>query len=49
MQMLHHLGIKAFVGGNLGTPLSEAAIFCLKASSIEDVYQVASSSSFYRW
>jgi len=20
MQMLHHLGIKAFVGGNLGTP-----------------------------
>lgn len=40
-QMLHHLGFKAFVGGNLGTPLSEAAILCLKTSPIEDAFQVA--------
>lgn len=30
MQMLHSLGFKVFVGGNLGIPLSEAAIKCLK-------------------
>jgi len=46
MQMLHHLGFKAFVGGNIGTPLSEAAILCLKTSSIEDAFQVASPLFF---
>lgn len=40
-QMLHHLGIKAFVGGNLGKPLSDAAMLCLKASSEKDIFQVA--------
>ncbi|ONK70078.1 uncharacterized protein A4U43_C05F30010 [Asparagus officinalis] len=40
-QMLHHLDIKAFVGGNLGKPLSEAALSCLKACSMQDAYQVA--------
>ncbi|XP_020579324.1 uncharacterized protein LOC110023984 [Phalaenopsis equestris] len=40
-QMLEHLGIKAFVGGNFGKPLSEAAISYLNSSSVEDIYQVA--------
>ncbi|PKU70421.1 uncharacterized protein LOC110103225 isoform X1 [Dendrobium catenatum] len=40
-QMLDHLGIKAFVGGNFGKPLSEAAILCLNSSSVEDIYQAA--------
>ncbi|PKA62897.1 hypothetical protein AXF42_Ash018891 [Apostasia shenzhenica] len=39
-QMLDHLGIKTFVGGNLGTPLSEAAISCLSSSSTTHIYQV---------
>ncbi|KAF8365087.1 hypothetical protein HHK36_032909 [Tetracentron sinense] len=33
-QMLSHLGVKVFVGGNLGNPLSEAAIQCLTLSSV---------------
>lgn len=41
VQILHNSGVKAFVGGNLGKPLSEASIACLKASSVEDIYQVA--------
>ncbi|XP_073000782.1 uncharacterized protein [Typha latifolia] len=40
-QMLQHLGIEAFVGGNLGKPLSDAAIRCLQASSMNDLFQVA--------
>ncbi|XP_029118664.2 uncharacterized protein [Elaeis guineensis] len=40
-QMLHHLGIETFVGGNLGRPLSDAAIQCLQSSSGRDIYQVA--------
>ncbi|XP_042480381.1 UDP-N-acetylmuramoylalanine--D-glutamate ligase-like isoform X3 [Macadamia integrifolia] len=40
-QMLSHLGIKAFVGGNLGNPLSEAAIQCLTSSSVDPKFQVA--------
>eukprot|EP00268_Persea_americana_P067508 TRINITY_DN9304_c0_g1_i14.p1 TRINITY_DN9304_c0_g1~~TRINITY_DN9304_c0_g1_i14.p1 ORF type:complete len:474 (+),score=110.05 TRINITY_DN9304_c0_g1_i14:318-1739(+) len=40
-QMLHHLGIKAFIGGNLGNPLSDAAVQCLESSSAEDLFQVA--------
>ena len=31
-QMLNHFGIEAFVGGNLGNPLSEAAFLCLSPS-----------------
>ncbi|KAK6149190.1 hypothetical protein DH2020_016715 [Rehmannia glutinosa] len=31
-QMLSHLNIETFVGGNLGVPLSEAALQCLKSS-----------------
>lgn len=38
-QMLDHLGVKAFVGGNLGKPLSEAAMLYLKSSFVEDIYQ----------
>lgn len=30
--MLNHFGIEAFVGGNLGNPLSEAAFLCLTPS-----------------
>ncbi|XP_020109781.1 uncharacterized protein LOC109725119 [Ananas comosus] len=40
-QMLKHLGIEAFVGGNLGTPLSDAAISYVQASSLHDLFQVA--------
>ncbi|XP_058071555.1 uncharacterized protein LOC131220745 isoform X2 [Magnolia sinica] len=40
-QMLHHLGIKAFVGGNLGNPLSEATLQCLESSLAKDIFQVA--------
>ncbi|XP_077254203.1 uncharacterized protein LOC143893117 isoform X2 [Tasmannia lanceolata] len=40
-QMLHQLGIKAFVGGNLGNPLSEAAIQCLESYSGKEIFQVA--------
>ncbi|MCL7024019.1 hypothetical protein MKW94_005867 [Papaver nudicaule] len=39
-QMLTHLGFNTFVGGNLGTPLSEASILCL-TSSVQTKYQVA--------
>lgn len=40
-QMLSHLGIEVFVGGNLGIPLSEAAIQCLTCPSAKPVFQVA--------
>ncbi|MQL93587.1 hypothetical protein Taro_026245 [Colocasia esculenta] len=40
-QMLHHLGIEAFAGGNLGVPLSEAALEYFKSSSAHEVFQVA--------
>lgn len=40
-QILCHLGIKAFVGGNLGKPLSEASIQCLTSLSPEHEFQVA--------
>lgn len=32
--MLDHLDIKAFIGGNLGVPLSEAACQCLMSSPL---------------
>ncbi|KAL5812467.1 hypothetical protein ACOSQ3_027417 [Xanthoceras sorbifolium] len=40
-QMLDHLGIKVFVGGNLGNPLSEAALQCFPMPSLEPRFQVA--------
>ncbi|KAJ4970887.1 hypothetical protein NE237_003986 [Protea cynaroides] len=40
-QMLSQLGVKAFVGGNLGNPLSEASIQCLTSSSVDHKFQVA--------
>ncbi|GMY14163.1 udp-n-acetylmuramoylalanine--d-glutamate ligase [Fagus crenata] len=39
-QMLNHFGIEAFVGGNLGNPLSEAAFMCL-SPSLKPRFQVA--------
>ncbi|XP_034694237.1 UDP-N-acetylmuramoylalanine--D-glutamate ligase-like isoform X4 [Vitis riparia] len=39
--ILSHLGIEVFVGGNLGIPLSEAAIQCLTCPSPKPVFQVA--------
>ncbi|KAA8518227.1 hypothetical protein F0562_015701 [Nyssa sinensis] len=40
-QMLNHLDIKTFVGGNLGIPLSEAAFQCLTSSLKRPMFQVA--------
>ncbi|KAH9678773.1 D-glutamic acid-adding enzyme [Citrus sinensis] len=40
-QMLNHLGIEAFVGGNLGNPLSEAAFHCIALPSSKPKFQVA--------
>ncbi|KAL5545541.1 hypothetical protein UlMin_005228 [Ulmus minor] len=40
-QMLDRLGIEAFVGGNLGNPLSEAAFQCLTSPSSKPKFQVA--------
>ncbi|OVA07865.1 Mur ligase [Macleaya cordata] len=40
-QMLSHLGFKTFVGGNLGTPLSEASVQCLTSSSVEPKFQAS--------
>ncbi|KAF5195451.1 Udp-n-acetylmuramoylalanine--d-glutamate ligase [Thalictrum thalictroides] len=40
-QMICQLVIKAFVGGNLGNPLSEAAIQCLASPSANPEFQVA--------
>ncbi|KAI9161886.1 hypothetical protein LWI28_021743 [Acer negundo] len=40
-QMLDHLGIEAFVGGNLGNPLSEAALQCFQMPSSKSRFQVA--------
>ncbi|XP_024047497.1 uncharacterized protein LOC18031689 isoform X4 [Citrus clementina] len=39
--MLNHLGIEAFVGGNLGNPLSEAAFHCIALPSSKPKFQVA--------
>lgn len=40
-QMLSHLNIKTFVGGNLGIPLSEASLQCLTSSPRSPMFQVA--------
>ncbi|KAJ4706474.1 UDP-N-acetylmuramoylalanine--D-glutamate ligase-like [Melia azedarach] len=40
-QMLNHLGIEAFVGGNLGNPLSEAAFQFFALPSSKPKFQVA--------
>lgn len=40
-QILRAAGLSVFVGGNLGTPLSEAALFCLERPEIEPPYQAA--------
>ncbi|KAH7557314.1 hypothetical protein JRO89_XS11G0116800 [Xanthoceras sorbifolium] len=40
-QMLDHLGIKVFVGGNLGNPLSEAALQCFPMPSLEPRFQAS--------
>lgn len=39
--MLSHLGIKTFVGGNLGNPLSEAAFQCLQNPSLKPKFKVS--------
>jgi hypothetical protein len=39
--MLKHFGIEAFVGGNLGSPLSEAAFHSLKSPSMKPNFQVS--------
>ncbi|KAM1306453.1 hypothetical protein ACFX2H_008837 [Malus domestica] len=39
--MLSHFGIKTFVGGNLGNPLSEAAFQCLQPPSSKPKFKVA--------
>ncbi|KAL6273043.1 hypothetical protein ACE6H2_023735 [Prunus campanulata] len=40
-QMLSHFGIETFVGGNLGSPLSEAAFQCLQPHSLKPKFKVA--------
>ncbi|KAF3442599.1 hypothetical protein FNV43_RR16515 [Rhamnella rubrinervis] len=40
-QMLRELGFEAYVGGNLGNPLSEAAFQCLASPSLKPKFQVA--------
>ncbi|KAK4838165.1 hypothetical protein QYF36_011575 [Acer negundo] len=40
-QMLDHLGIEAFVGGNLGNPLSEAALHCFHMPSLKTRFQAS--------
>ncbi|CAL5420882.1 unnamed protein product [Camellia sinensis] len=40
-QMLNHLDIKTFVGGNLGIPLSEVALQCLESTPESSVFEVA--------
>lgn len=40
-QMLRHAGIKAFMGGNLGSPLSVAALRCLSSSASEPEFVAA--------
>lgn len=40
-QMLCHAGIKAFMGGNLGRPLSVAALQCLSSSASEPEFAAA--------
>ncbi|KAM5558953.1 hypothetical protein ABKV19_020550 [Rosa sericea] len=40
-QMLSHLGINTFVGGNLGNPLSEAAFQCLQNPLLKPKFKVA--------
>lgn len=38
--MLSQLGVETFVGGNLGNPLSEAALQCLASTSLGHKFQV---------
>nr|CAD1831343.1 unnamed protein product [Ananas comosus var. bracteatus] len=45
-QMLKHLGIEAFVGGNLGTPLSDAAISCVAVVEVSS-YQMEIPHKFF--
>ncbi|KAI9161857.1 hypothetical protein LWI28_021371 [Acer negundo] len=45
-QMLDHLGIEAFVGGNLGNPLSEAALHCFHMPSLKTRFQASSIFCF---
>ncbi|XP_058209882.1 uncharacterized protein LOC131322540 isoform X2 [Rhododendron vialii] len=40
-QMLNHLDFKTFVGGNLGVPLSEAALQCLTLTPQSPMFKVA--------
>lgn len=40
-QMLNHLDFKTFVGGNLGVPLSEAALQCLTSTPQSPTFKVA--------
>ncbi|XP_040372798.1 UDP-N-acetylmuramoylalanine--D-glutamate ligase [Rosa chinensis] len=40
-QMLNHLGINTFLGGNLGNPLSEAAFHCLQNPLLKPKFKVA--------
>ncbi|KAK4766968.1 hypothetical protein SAY86_014719 [Trapa natans] len=40
-QMLKHCGVEVFVGGNLGTPLSEAAYQFIKMPSLDPMIKVA--------
>ncbi|XP_034694235.1 UDP-N-acetylmuramoylalanine--D-glutamate ligase-like isoform X2 [Vitis riparia] len=47
-QILSHLGIEVFVGGNLGIPLSEAAIQCLTCPSPKPVQVAVVEVSSYQ-
>ncbi|KAG6552008.1 hypothetical protein Mapa_006314 [Marchantia paleacea] len=40
-QILRHAGVRTFVGGNLGTPLSEAALQCLAFPANDPPYHAA--------
>ncbi|GMP86974.1 hypothetical protein CsSME_00039536 [Camellia sinensis var. sinensis] len=42
-QMLNHLDIKTFVGGNLGIPLSEVALQCLESTPESPVFEASSA------
>ncbi|KAK6945332.1 Mur ligase, central [Dillenia turbinata] len=47
-QMLHHLNIDTFVGGNLGEPLSEAALQYLSQPASEPKFQAVVEVSSYQ-
>ncbi|XP_062005877.1 uncharacterized protein LOC133723060 [Rosa rugosa] len=40
-QMLNHLGVSTFLGGNLGNPVSEAAFHCLQNPLLKPKFKVA--------